>query len=142
VVDPAPRLVTVYDDVDDADLVLELDPPQVPAFVVWVDSDADVNVLDKNYLRTGEPVIVAGAYITRDIQPIDAKRDGGYTLRGARRTFWRMNDQRLSAGYRTLNGIQILKVQTVSLQTVAGGVGKSQMWGLIYAAVYVADTAP
>jgi hypothetical protein len=139
--DPMPAPVAIFDDVDTEELVLEMDPPVVPAIVVWVDSDADVNLLDTNYLKTGEPVIVAFAYVTQDVLKVQAKLDGGYALRAVRQSLRRLNRNR-DDQYRKLNGIHITGITVVNTQIVAGGVGKSQMWGLLYAAVHVVDTAP
>lgn len=140
--DPVPPPVTVYDDIDDAELSLELDPPTVPALVVFTDSDVDANLLDPHYLKTGDNVIVMFAYITREVPPRQAVIDGGYVMQAVRRMAWRMNDQRASRGYRELAGIKLAAVKTVSLQRVAGGVGRSELWGLAMVQCQAIDTNP
>jgi hypothetical protein len=142
IADSEPTPPKLYDDVDTEELVLELDPPAVPALVIWTDSDISLNLNRTDYLTPTETVIVAFAYITRDVPNVKAKLDGGYVLRAARRCLTRFNNQTYSRGYRKLNGVQILNIESVSLPPIAGGVGKSQLWGLLYAAVNVADTQP
>jgi hypothetical protein len=140
--DAAPDPVAIYNDVDNPELALALDPPSTPAVLVFTDSDADVNVLDAHYLKTGESVIVAFAYVTRDVAKEQAVQDGGYVLRAIRRSVWRMNKQSLSNGYRELNGIRILSVGRTTTQRMGGGVGQSELQGFVLASVSAVDTAP
>lgn len=145
--DPAPSAVTVYDDIDspggDEDTqALEIDPPKVPAIVVWVRSDIDMNLPDVNYLKTGDPCIVDFAYITRDVPVKKARLDGQYTLRALRRCLWRFNRDAKRLELDRLNGIKILYVKTVSIQDIAAGVGQSMMWGLASASVHIVDENP
>jgi hypothetical protein len=143
--DPVAPSVTIYDDIDGwggdmPDMALELDPPKVPALVVWADTDAEVEINNANYLKTGEPVIVAFAYVTRDVAGKKAKLDGGYTLRALRRCLTRFRNA--PAVSKQLNGIKVLMVRTVTIAPVAGGNGPSNMWGVLAASVTVVDENP
>lgn len=141
--DPVPPDVTVYDDIDSVggdseDMSLDIDPAKVPALVVAADSGASLNLHDVNYLKTGEPVIVAFGYITRDVPGKQAKLNGGYTLRALRRCLWQFKNAPKAS--KELNGIRVLKLDTVRIFGVAGGMGRSQMYGLLTVSVSVVDT--
>lgn len=141
--DPTVPSVTVYDDIDSVggdseDMSLDIDPPKVPALVVAADSGADVNPNDTNYLKTGEPIIVAFAYIVRDVPGKKAKLNGGYTLRALRRCLSRFRNA--PAASKQLNGIKILLVGRITIHQIAGGLGRSKMHGILTATVTVVDT--
>lgn len=145
--DPAPPLVTVYDDVDSAggdddSLALEIDPAKVPALVVGMGSDVAMNMPDVNYLKTGDPCIVGFAYITRDVPAKKARIDGQYTLRALRRCVWRFNRQAAKLNLNSLNGIKVLYIKTFTIDDIDGGVGRSMMWGAASASMFIVDENP
>lgn len=137
--DELPPDPTTYDDVDDAKLVQKLEPPKSPALVVFVDSDLRVDVDHRNYQVTDNPMIVAIAYITRNVPQEVAVLWGGYTARAVRRCLRTLNSQKLSEGYRELNGVKVMKVGLVTEQAVATPVGQSRVWGFVLASVTVVD---
>lgn len=137
--DAMPADPTMYDDVDNADAVVTLQPPASPALIVFVDSDSQVDVDHRNYQKSENPMIVAVAYVTKDMPEKVAVLSGGYTFRAVRRSLRTFNDQKLSAGFRELNGVKVMKVGLVTEQAVATSVGKSRLWGFVLASVTVVD---
>jgi hypothetical protein len=143
--DPKAPVPTIYDDIDslggdEPDMALEIDPPKVPALVIFGWSGGEFNLNDVNYLRTGEDIIVAFAYVTRDTPAKKAKLDGGQTLRAVRRCLYRY--KMAAKADRELNGVTVLKIGRSVSDIVAGGAGRSKMYGLLAAHVTAVDTDP
>lgn len=138
--DDLPPTPTIYDDVDDPDEVRKLDPSASPALCLYVDSRARLNAEDKNYSVSESPLILAAAYTVRDMPEGVATLWGGYTARALRKCLRTFNDQNKSKGYRELNGIQVLRVGTVTEIAVAASLGQSHLWGFVLAELTVVDT--
>lgn len=136
--DPAPPIVSVFNDVDTPSVATDLTAPQVPALVVWGDSDVETTY--KGY-KIARDVIIAVAYVTEDgVDNLVTNRDCGYILRGGILTFGRYNNQKLSEGYRELSGIRIMEVREVTGQRVTAAVGRQKMWGFLAVRVVAVET--
>jgi hypothetical protein len=137
--DDMPVDPTIYDDVDNASAVAKLQPPVSPALILYVDSDSRTDADQRNYQVTESPMVLAIAYVTKDVPEEVAVLGGGYTFRAVRRTLAQFNNQNLSGGLRELNGIKVMKVGLVTEQAVAASVGQSRLWGFVLASVTVVD---
>lgn len=137
---PSPPTVNIYNDVDDRSVAANLDPPQVPALVVWGDNDADVKKVG-NY-PIAKVVVACVAYITDDTaDPLTAIRDCGLLLRASRISlFVRYNSVQNSKAYRTLNGITVLSVDSVGAYRITAAVGQRKMWGFLQVRSTVVET--
>jgi hypothetical protein len=137
---PAPPLVTVVNDVEDKDVAASLDPPVVPALVVWGDSDAEL-ALVKGY-PIAKKVRIAAAFVTaEDADALTAIRDCGFILRAARVSmFVRYNKQSLSEDYRALNGVKVLEISSVTEKRIAAAVGHRKLWGFLDISATVVET--
>lgn len=142
---PLPASPTVYADVENPDLAAQdLDPAQIPALVVYVDEnveDAQYDQSNKDYERQRR-FRATIAYITGDEPPEKAVREGGFTLRAAKKCLRLFNNQTLSAAYREYNSVKIAKVGPVVMHIVSGAVGKSKLWGFVVATLTVIDEDP
>jgi hypothetical protein len=138
--DPAPPLVTLYNDSDDGSIAEDLDPDKVPALVFWGDSAADIEM--RGYPGAKEVVIGAGFVTAENEKPFHAVRNCGYILRAARQTFTRYNSGDMSEGYKELNGIKIVKVNSVVEQRITAAVGRRKLWGLLEIRATVLDLFP
>lgn len=137
-VDDAPPIVTLCNDADDESVAAHLSPDKVPALMFWGDSAPDIEL--RGY-KIAKEVIVAAAYVTEDTaDPIASVRECGYILRAGRISFERYNSQTLSTGFRELNGIKILKINSVTEQRMPGAVGNRKMWGFLDIRATVIET--
>lgn len=138
--DPAPPIVDIFSDVDDAGTAREMDPPTVPALVFWGASEADLK--KKGDLPISRRITIAAAYVTaEDADPLTAIRDCGYILRAeAISIMSRFNRVSLSAAYRELNGIRITEVTDVNEYRLTASVGRRKMWGLLEINATVIET--
>ena len=138
--DDLPPDPTIYDDVNDAEAVKNLEPPASPALTLYIDSGAELNLDRENYLVTGVPLVLAAAYQTREVPEDVATLWGGYTLRALRRCLRAFNNQSNRKGYGELNGIKVMKVGVATEHPVATDVGQSRLWGFVLANITVVDT--
>ena len=139
--DPIPETPIIYNDTEHEEVAAEIDPPGKRSLVLFIDSELDTDARDKHrQIATGLQVVVA--YISKEVPPLVAVREGGYVLRAVRMSLTRYNSQDLSAGYREVNGVKIASVNNMTQQRVAGAVGRSQLWGFVLAAVTVIDSIP
>src|SRR5678815_5404241 len=119
--DPAPPTLAIFNTMDTPSVAEKLDPPKVPAIIVWGDSSAPVEM--RGY-KTAREAIVAIAFVTADdADPIQANRTCGLALRGIVLTMGRYNSQDFSAGYRELNGIKIHEVRKCVEEQVGFALG-------------------
>lgn len=138
--DDLPDDPTIYDDVDDAQEVRNLEPSASPALSLYIDNRAQLNADTQHYQVTESPLILVAAYTIRNVTEEVAVLAGGYTMRALRRCLKSFNSQSLSKGYRELNGIQVMKVGVVTEVPVATAVGQSHLWGFVLARLTVVDT--
>lgn len=131
--EPLPGPLTVYNDTENDEVAKELDPPSVPAVIVWVDSATDISL--RGYKRA-KAVMVAVAFVTRDTDDLTATRDCGYVLQAIVESLDHYNSQDKARGMRELNKVRILEVAEVTTQRVTATVGRSQMWGFAMASVH------
>jgi hypothetical protein len=126
---PAPPVVPVLDDVTSPGVAANLDPEKVPCFMMWGDSQVQVEY--RGY-KTAREVVIAGAFVTaEDADPIFSERTCGYILRGGVISFQRFNSQSVSRSFRSLNGVKILEIKSVVEQRVTAAVGRRKMWGFL-----------
>lgn len=137
--DDAPQAVAIFSDVDDAGTAKDLDPPDVPAFVLWGVSTARIEA--RGY-PTARRITIAGAYVTaEDADPITAVRNCGYILRAGQVCFVsRYNRQSLSQDYRQHNGVLVLEIADVEEHRLTAAVGRRKMWGMLEINATVAET--
>jgi hypothetical protein len=136
--DDAPPLVALCNDADDESVAAALEPPEVPAFMFWGDSAADVDV--RGY-KIAKEVIIAGAFVTEDgADPLASVRACGYILRAGILTLGRYNSQENSKGFRKLNGISIHQITSVTEQRMTAVVGTRKMWGFLDIRATVVET--
>lgn len=140
-VDPAPAAPDIYNDIETEEVAGLFDPPTAPCLVVFADSDVSVDAKD-SLRQIGPQLIVVVAYLTRDMPAVRAAIDGGYVLRAVRKSLTLYNKQNLSEDYRELNGIKVASCNRVTIQRMAGGVGKSQLWGFVLASLTIIDNDP
>jgi hypothetical protein len=138
--DPEPENPLIYNDTEHEEVAANLDPPTSPALVLFADGELETDAHQRPRQVSTE-LIVAIAYVTRDMPPVAAARDGGYVLRAVRKSLNRYNDERLSFDFRELNGVKIAAVRRVEQQRVAGAVGQSQLWGFVIASLTVIDSS-
>lgn len=138
--DALPDSPEIFDDVNDAEVVRNLEPPASPALTLYIDNGAELNVDQMYYQKTGMPLILAAAYQTRGIPENVANLWGGYTARALRRCLRAFNSQPNRVGYGELNGIKVMKVGVVTEHPVAADVGQSRLWGFVLANITVVDT--
>lgn len=135
--DPAPPILAIVDDVNDEGVAKNLDPEEVPCFMMWGDSVAQVEY--KGY-KLAREVVIAGAFVTEEGADIlTMERACGYILRGGMITFGRFNHQSYSRNFRELNGIKILEIRTVTEQRIPAAVGRRKMWGFLDIRVIVVE---
>jgi hypothetical protein len=136
--DPLPPIVAIVSDAGDEGVAAELDPPEVPALMVWGDSSVDISL--KGY-KTAKDVILAAAFITDDTaDALTSIRACDYVLRATRITLGRFNNQSYSAGYRSLNGVTIHEVTRVEEQRITGALGRRKLWGFLRIHLTVVET--
>jgi hypothetical protein len=137
--DPAPEDVSIFSDVDDSGTARDIDPPDVPAFVLWGVSTAKIDYRGYPLARR---ITVAGAYVTaEDADPLTAVRNCGYILRAGSVTYLsRYNSQSLSKDYRQHNGVLVLEVADVEEHRLTAAVGRRKMWGMLEINAIVAET--
>lgn len=137
---PAPAKVTVYDDIQDESVAMELDPDKVPAVVVFADSDINVSMDwgDIGPLK-GTALTIAASYIYRDVPALVARRDGMFVLRAIQWSLRRFNSNRYSEGKRRLNDISVSGIRATRQQRVTGAVGRSTLAGFVLANLDVVD---
>lgn len=151
--DDDPKPVDIYNDVDFDDAVdesvLGINPPTLPALVVVFDvspKGIDVDEVEKtSHIYT---MVGAVAYYSEDgINRMQARREGGYTLRAVGRSLKRYNlgrysQPRTGTSYRVLNDIKLVRITNLTFQRPAGAVPVSQMQGVVFLDVTVQDQAP
>ncbi len=137
---PAPPHVHIYNDVEDPGVAASLDPPRVPALVVWGDSAGDTK--DKGNYPIAKVVVSCVAYVTdENADPLTAIRDCGLLLRAGRVSlFVRYNSAQLAKPYRSLNGITVLSVDSVGAYRITAAVGQRKMWGFLQIRSTVVET--
>ena len=136
--DAAPPVVPVFSDVDTASVARDLTAPQLPAVIVW--GDSDLKTTYKGY-KTARDIVIAFAYVTEDtVDDLVTNRECGYILRGGILTFGRYNNQKYSEGYRELNGIRVMEIRDVTEQRVTAAVGRQKMWGFLAVEVIAVET--
>jgi hypothetical protein len=139
---PAPPPVTIYDDINDADLEKggDLQPPRSPAIVVFADSDMEIAFGREGVPQTGSGLVVVTAYIVNDVGiRSKVKLNAGFTLRAARRSLTKLNTGKYSDGFREHNGIKLVKINSVLEQRVMGAVGKSTLVGFMVGIAWMND---
>jgi hypothetical protein len=138
-----PTPVTIYDDIQDNSVAMELEPVKVPAVVVFCDSDISAE-MDWGMLTPlkGTGIIMAASYIYRDMDPLLARQQGMFVLRAIQRSLNRFNSDKFSHGRRRLNDISISQVIRTRQQRVTGAVGNSTLAGFVLAHLDVTDHAP
>lgn len=135
--DDAPPVVPVFNDADEKGVAANLDPPEVPALVVFSDSSASVAA---GGYKIARDVMIGVGYVTEGgVDEMIAGRACGYVLRGAQLSLWRYNSQEKSAGMRELNGVKILEIKSVEEQRVTVAVGRRKLWGLLLVNLTVVD---
>ncbi len=145
--DPAPPPLTIYDDIDDESVSQVIDPPEVPALVLFSDSDPEIDVdVAVDYAKGETPILFRGAIVfKKGIKATVASRNGGYYARAIRRSCRLFNKQELSrprggTDYRTLNGITVMKMGLVTEERVATALGRSLLWGFVRTSLTIVDT--
>lgn len=134
-----PRLVKIFDDVEDDAIAEDLDPPEVPALIVWGDSAGDAPA-NKLY-RISKNVIVAAAYVTETGDDNkQCRNECGLVLRGAMLSLMRYNNQANSAGFREFNGIKVHEITSATDQRMTAAVGARKMWGVLQIRAVVGET--
>lgn len=139
--DDPPPTVAVFNDADEKGVAKDLDPPQVPALVVFSDSSASVVAGGAACgYKIARDVTIGIGYVTSDgVDELIAGRACGYVLRGATLSLWRYNSQEKSAGMRELNGIKVHEVKSIEEQRVTVAVGRRKLWGLLVVNLTVVD---
>lgn len=136
--DPAPPLLPIFNTMDSPTVAERLDPPEVPAIVVWGDSTTPIEL--RGY-KTAREAVVAIAFVTADdADPIAANRVCSLALRGVVITMGRYDSQSMSTGYRELNGIKVHAVRKVVEEQVGFAVGSRKLWGFVDARLIVVET--
>lgn len=142
--DPMPAMPCIVNDTEDENVAKELEPAKVPALVLYGTNGPKMQI-EKSGSRKYHvvpTVLVAIAYITREMPPLQATRDGNYVLRAARRSLTAYNSLEKSKGFRRLNTITIAQISDVTEQQVKGAVGQSDLWGFLLATVVIIDSDP
>lgn len=141
-----PRPVTIYDDVQDEETIMELDPPDVPALVVFCDSEADIELgANKAVNATAQRapnIVVIVAYIDRETPYAKMKQEGGLVLRAVRRSLTKFSVPSISNAARTLNNIRVDHVVRMREVRVTGAISKSTLIGFVRASLSVTDLSP
>jgi hypothetical protein len=134
----APPLVAVVNDAEDAGVMADLNPADVPAFMLFGDSALDTEL--RGY-KSAKDCVIAGAYITGDdADPTTENRNSAIILRAAKLSFARYNNQELSAGFRELNGVRAMEVKSVTEHKVPVAVGHRKIWGFLEIHLIMLDT--
>lgn len=136
----APRPVTIYDDVQDPSVAMELDPDKVPAVVLFCDADAEIEEAGSG--QKGYGIVLVAAYIDRDSPHLLMRQEGGLVARAVRRSLNKFNVPSLSRKVGTLNRIQVVKVTAIKEVRVAAAIGNSTLAGFVRATLTVLDLAP
>lgn len=139
---PAPATADLYLDQESSSVAAELDPPSVPAWCTWAEGEpVEVDVTEAGRRRKAFAVVIGGAYVTApDADAATATRDADSYCRANRISFDRYNTQSLSALYRELNDIRIMKLEHIASTTVPGlPVGSSKLWGVNATRAIVVD---
>lgn len=141
--DPPMDDVTVENDSDHENVAKNLEPSGEDGIVVWGDSSSEV-LIDKGGDNViARQVAIAIAYVTRDnVDALSAIRKCGYLMRGGTRSLRRFNRQRLSNGFRELNGIEIDQIKKVKEQRVTGALGNIRIWGFLIVEAIVIENDP
>lgn len=138
----APKKVTIYDDIQDKSVAMELEPTITPALVVFCDSDIEIPARWGNLSAIkGTGMIMAVSYIYRDMTPLEARQQGMFVLRAVQWSLRRFNSDKFSAGKRRLNDISISAIVRTRQQRVTGAVGASTLAGFVLAYLDVTDHA-
>lgn len=136
---PAPPVVPIVNDSDDASVSSEEGPSELPAFMLW----ADAGGAPKARATAASDVTLFGAFVTRaDADSMTAARTANLIVRAAMICFARFNSQALSGAYRELNGVRVLMIdedQTL-VHRVTWTVGRIKYWNLIEIHAQVVDT--
>ncbi|MBA3684607.1 MAG: hypothetical protein H0W72_05130 [Planctomycetes bacterium] len=145
--DDVPAVPAFYDDVDSDGLagVDGVTPPELPALVLVVDSDprsTDIGQPDK---PAAEMVLNGGlGYYAEDTGREQGVRDANYILRAAWNSLRWYNQPRRrvkATGYLTeLNGVKVVKVQALTVQRMAGAVGRGTLLAVLVFDVIVLNT--
>lgn len=142
--DPEPDPVNIYNDMDfQFDDVLGFNPPTRPALTVIADTAPD-SVDIGEVFKAGHVYgfTVGVGYYPRDVTRSKGRVDGSYVLRAVSQSLVRFNVPKLSAGYRELNDVKIVKLTKLSIQRVAGAVPESALMGIVFADGLVLNKAP
>lgn len=135
---PAPPVVAIFNDVDDASVAKDLTAPSLPAVIVWGDNSTSIKLRGYKVAR-GVTIIIA--FITAESEDdLVMNRACGYILRGGLLTMERYNSQEKSAGYRELDGVKILEVTNVKEQRFTTAVGVQKLWGWLQVDATVVET--
>lgn len=137
-----PATPAIINDMENADVAVDLNPDASPALVLYVDTDARIQQADQRERQVSDRLIVTVAYCTRDVPPLDAARDGAFVLRAVKKSLTAFNSLDKSREYRKLNDIQIAEITSISTRRVMGAVGLTQFWGFVFATVKVIDSNP
>lgn len=143
---PVPDQPTIYSDMD-ADMLAaqDIDPPVVPALVLYVEDDM-VEERESPAVRTGtirfEAARLTIVYIHRDENLLKCARDSSFVLRAVRKSLRAFNSQQLSAGFREYNGIGLHQIGPMVTVRTAGAVGRSTIWGFVEAKLKFTDQDP
>jgi hypothetical protein len=136
--DEAPPIPTFYNDADQLALMDEKGPDVVPAWVTWGDSQWNVPLRGHKIARE---CILGSAFITDDQQDETLmNRACGYLMRGGMLSLSRFNSQTLSKEFRTLNGVTIHEISSVTEQRISAAVGRRRLWGLLEIHAIVVET--
>jgi hypothetical protein len=137
-----PVTADLYCDQESAGVAAELDPPSVPAWCTWAEGEpVEVEVKERGGSRRAFAVIVGGGFVTAgDADAAAATRDADAYCRANRISFQRFNTQAVSAAYRELNDIHILKLEHIGSTNLPGlPVGSSKLWGINATRAIVVD---
>jgi hypothetical protein len=141
-----PPAVDIYNDVDSdaAQGVLGVDPPTVPSIVVVADSAPEITDIRQS-VKPGhayQAIVGVGYYAEKDFRA-SAIIAGNYTLRAVKQSLKLYNQPQTHPFSRELNQIHVVRIDSVTMQRVAGGtVGNSALLGFLLADVTVLDKAP
>jgi len=147
-----PKPVSIYDDCTDDCVAMELEPDDVPAIVVFCDSDIRflMDMHDPKEQKKGqkaEGLTMVAAYIVRDMDPLDARQQGNFVLRAVKNSLNRFNNPRTRGAQTSddlgrLNDVSVVKISDLRVQRVAGSVGQSTLAGFVLATLWLYDKRP
>jgi len=133
----------IYDEEQDECILSDEGPSKLPALVVVADSDPN---LESEVLKPGQiaqDFVLAFLYVTDQEVPEMLARYRGHLIGRAVRyslTRWNVPQFRKAEGLDMLEGVKMVKIDSMTEQRVIGKIGRSALKGAVLATLQFMDT--